>query len=161
MKKFFVAGIVVLCALMAAGVETEAQLGVGAKVPPLIMPNFFVAYDLTDVQMIELMGTIQSVQFASSITVGATLKQFLNVLDIESVPLRPFLGGGATITLATVNVVGQSSSSMAIALSALAGVEYAIGDTSLSASLEFIPSVVLSPIFGFHIGGAIGVRFDF
>ena len=162
MKKFFVGGIVVLAVLTVGIFEAQAQMGVGVKVPPLVLPNVFVAFPLSENQLAELTGSIQLNQFVSAIMVGANLKQyFRDLFNNEAVPLTPFFGAGGTLTFASVSGVGSGASAMAIGAHGILGVEYGIPDTRLHAFLEFIPGIIITPVFGFGIGGAVGVRLDF
>lgn len=161
MKKAVVAGFLALAVLLIAVVPTQAQLGVGIKIPPLIPPSLFGAYWLAEDQLIEVSGGLQSVAGFSSISIGVNYKQYLSALDAGNVVLTPFLGGGAGITLASSNVLGQASSFMSIGVAALAGVELPFPSMPISMFAEFSPVVVITPVFGFAIGGSIGARFDF
>jgi len=160
MKNLVVSLLAVVVLVLSFQGAVQAQVGVGFKVPPLVLPNFFVSYMLDEHLMLEGAASLSVFGAASSISAGANAKLFFDAVEIADLSLKPFVGAGANLSLISVNVMGFGSTVMAIGVNGLAGMEYQIPDTSLNIFLELGVGISLQPV-GFGIGGAIGARYDF
>lgn len=156
------AGVFVVALIVVGMTATaHAQLGVGIKIPPLILPQAFVSYQMSENLLIEATATLSGLGVASALGAGAVAKLYFDPLELGDFMLKPFAGAGANLTIVSVNVLGVSSTTLAIAANGVGGIEYSIPDTPFSVFAELGLGAIVSPVFGVAFGGGIGARFDF
>jgi hypothetical protein len=161
MKKLTVVAILVFSILVISSASSQAQLGAGVKIPPLVPPNVFVSYWISDSQLLEASASFQLAEFVSAISIAALVKYYIAPVDAGNVILTPFFGGGGAITFASVSALGTSTSSLGLAVFGLAGVELPIPNTPLFAFAELGLGVSILPVIGFAPFPGVGVRFEF
>lgn len=161
MQKSLAGVFMVVLIVVGMTATAHAQLGVGIKIPPLILPQAFVSYQMSDNLLIEATATLSGLGAASALGAGAVAKLYFDPLDLGDIMLRPFAGAGANLTIVSVNVLGVSSTSLAIAANGLGGIEYSIPDSPFSIFAELGLGAFVSPAFGIWFHSGIGARFDF
>jgi hypothetical protein len=164
MKKLL--GSFVAFGLLLAIVATpvQAQIGVGIKIPPLILPQVYVSFWLNEeaTLLMELGGSLSIFGSASSISVAGMAKLFLDTMSIADINLHPFLSGGVGVAIASFSVPGLGgSSTLLLSGSGGGGMEYRLDDFPLALFVEASVGLTVVPIFAFGVGGAIGARFEF
>lgn len=93
MRRSIAVAMFVMVMLAFSGVA-QAQVGVGLKVPPLVLPNFFVSYWAGDNLLLEGAATLSVFGEASSISAGANAKLFFDAVQIAELAFWPYVGAG-------------------------------------------------------------------
>lgn len=161
MRKF--SAVLVVCALFCAGIgaEANAQLGVGAKVPPLVLPNLFLSYQLDERTLLEAMAALHLSTGVSGISGGLVAKLYMDPWMLGEIALEPFLGAGAGVAIVSVGLFGTTTTIFGVGVSGLGGLEYTFPDTPFSVFAEIGLSVSVLPSIGFGPLVDLGIRFDF
>ena len=159
MKRYFSYSVLILALLISGGRSAQAQLAVGVKGPPLMLPTLLASYMLSESQMLELDVLSQSSGQSSMLSAGVSDKLFLDPVEVLSLSITPFLGVGARFSLLSVHVLGQTSSITAISMNLLMGAEHRVQESPINVFGELRYSVSLS-FSGFGVGAALGLRLD-
>ena len=159
MRRYFLYSVLSLALLVSGVMSAQAQLGVGAKGPPLILPTFLASYMLSETQMLELDVLYQSSGQSSMLSAGVSGKLFLDPAEVLPFAITPFLGAGARFSLISVHVLRQSSSITAISVNVFMGAEHRVPESRVNVFGEFRYSISLS-LSGVGMGAALGLRLD-
>lgn len=161
MKKF--SAVLAVCALFCAGIgaEASAQLGVGAKVPPLIPPSVFLSYQLDERTLLEAMAALHLETGVSGVSGLLIAKLYMDPWMLGDIALEPFLGAGVQAAIISVALFGASTTVFGVGVGGLGGLEYSIPDTPFSVFAEVGLAVSILPSIGFSPLVDLGVRFDF
>lgn len=161
MKKLLVAFAV--CVMIGAAIapQANAQLGVGVKVPPLVLPNLFLSYQLDEHTLLEAMAALHLSTGVSGISGGLVAKLYMDPWMLGEIALEPFLGAGAGVAIISVGLFGTTTTVFGVGVSGLGGLEYTFADTPFSVFAEIGLSVSVLPSIGFGALVDLGIRFDF
>lgn len=157
-RTFFVVCLVT-SALLGGTQRTQAHVGVGVRVPPLIPPALLLSYTVSQASRLELDIAYQGAGSSTTLGLGASGKILAE--RIGSLSVAPFLGVGARVALVSLRIQGQTVSVMIFGVDVAFGLEAPIPTLARYAIFgELKYSLALMPTLSLTIGVAFGMRWD-